>query len=255
MERGGVIVLAAVLVAGMLLGVVYFTAFASDPITSDDDDQTIALVARASASLGEETFENKMTVNVGQTVSFSGIDSNGSVSSYSWRITQLGNTTFDGSMSGPTASFKFSIPGEFKVKLTISNSQGESDSDDFRVYVGLRSEHTGTLTMGQTRDYDFGVEWGASRIIVTVSFEPVRNTFGVNAANLDLVVLGADGEVAGESDEPIEPNAQELIIEEVEISPMQWIHAHGTGSWQATIECSASGLSGVPYTVLVEVHY
>ena len=76
-----------------------------------------------------------------------------------------------------------------------------------------------------------------------------------HTANLDIEVIGADGEVAGESDEPIDPNAQDTIVEEVEISPMQWIHAHGIGAWQATVNCQQSGLVSVEYTVLIEVHY
>jgi hypothetical protein len=181
----------------------------------------------------------------GNRINFSARDSTGDLKEYQWDFG-------DGSEGyGVTASHKYDEVGEYRVRLTVIDNRGESDSDSHFIHVHYRDYLSSKVSVSQKKSYGIPIEEYAQHIKVILTYPTGSVIGGLPSNDLDVELYYPNGSLYLSSNKQ-EPDTGNMQEEELHV-PTQELMASFYRNWK--VEVKADKGIEVDFELAIEVNY
>lgn len=179
------------------------------------------------------------------TVTFDGTSSQGNLQQYLWDFGDGGEG------NGPIVPHTFAKVGKLEVQLTVIDNQGNGHTDYAYVHVSHDATQSGSISIGQSRDYVIPVENDCMGAKIILSYPTGQLISGSPSNNLDITLYFPNGTAYIDSKDQ-QPTAGSTQTKELDIAS-QYMAAGFYQDWK--VKVSASEGLGVKYTLEIKVNY
>jgi len=179
------------------------------------------------------------------TITFEGTDSKGDIQQYLWDFG-------DGAEgNGPIVPHTYTKVGKLAVRLTVIDTKGNGHTDTAYVHIDHKETQSGSISIGQAKDYVLPVENNCMGAMVVLSYPTGQLISGSPSNVLDITLYYPNGTVYMDSKDQ-KPDQGSTQTKELDIQN-QRMAAGFYQDWKVGVSAS-SGL-GVKYDLNIDVHY
>lgn len=188
---------------------------------------------------------DKSYINENETITFDGTSSRGDIQQYLWDFGDGGEG------NGPVVPHTFAKVGKLEVQLTVIDNKGNGHTDYAYVHIEHRETQSGSMSMGQSKDYVIPVENYCMGAKIVLSYPTGQIISGSPSNDLDITLYFPNGTAYIDSKDQ-HPTAGSTQTKELDIAN-QYMAAGFYQDWKVKVS-ESSGI-GVKYTLEIDVNY